>query len=72
MLRKVTLYEWVCIALLVVASIAWAVRLEARVDSLANQVEAFQEYTERTYQQIRQDLAYIRSRVDDAIDRSQP
>lgn len=54
--------EWVPIGVLVLSGVVWAVRLEARVDALKQQHQA-------AIEQVREDLKYIRARLDQALDK---
>jgi uncharacterized coiled-coil protein SlyX len=68
--------NWITIAALAVAGIVWAVRLEGQVraqdvqrHALVRELAAIQAHHQLTIDQVRDDLRYIRSRVDEAIDK---
>lgn len=75
MVRRATgfsLSQILTIGGLVVSLTAWAVRVEGRVDALqklhSTDVAALKEQQDRVIRQTRDDLAYIRQRVDVLVD----
>lgn len=69
MFRRVSFYEWVAIAALAIAGIVWAVRLEGRVNTQDREIAAVQRQHREAVGQFREDLTYIRRRLDEALDR---
>ena len=59
--------ETLTIAALVVGVIVWAVRLEGLVHAQQREIDDVKQQQVVTVQQFREDLAYIRSRIDAAI-----
>lgn len=69
-----TLPQILSVGALVVTLTAWAVRVEGRVDALQQQqvadVARLTEQQETAIRQTRDDLAYIRSRLDQVLDQT--
>lgn len=61
--------EVITIAVLVVGLIVWAVRLEARVDAADRAVSDVRAEHDKDLRQFREDLGYIRTRIDEALAR---
>jgi len=58
---RFTIADWLVVAGSVLGLTAWGVRLEARVDAEAAQHR-------EAIEQVRQDLTYIRTRLDQVLD----
>lgn len=54
--------EWITLAVLALSAVVWAVRLEGRVDAQERENKA-------VLAQLREDVVYIRSRLDQALAR---
>lgn len=67
MLRRVSLYEWIAIAVLALTGVVWAVRLEGRVNTQDRELSTLQQQHREAIQQFRDDLSYIRRRLDEAL-----
>lgn len=72
LLTGMTLPQILSIVAMVVTLTAWAVRVEGRVDALNRQqvsdVAMLKEQQEKAIRQTRDDVAYIRSRLDQVLD----
>jgi hypothetical protein len=72
LLNGMTLPQVLSIGAMVVSLTAWAVRAEGRIDSLQRQhvadVATLKEQQDRAIRQTRDDIAYIRERLDQVLD----
>lgn len=72
MLRRVK-GEWaaVIVALLgmLLGGVAWGARLEERVNAQDREITVIERQHREAVQQFREDLSYIRRRLDEALDR---
>lgn len=61
---KYSVAEIIAIAALVLSGLVWAVRLEGRVDAQTEQIATLKEQQRAAILQVREDLTYIRQRLD--------
>jgi hypothetical protein len=64
--KRIGFGEWLTIGTFVVGIVVWAVRLEGRLNSQEQQLDDVRLQQSQNIQQFREDLAYIRSRIDQA------
>lgn len=64
MLRRVSLFEWIGIAVLVLGAVIWSIRLEGRVQATERDLSTLRLQHEQAVQQTREDVSYIRERID--------
>jgi undecaprenyl pyrophosphate phosphatase UppP len=60
--------EWVAILVVIVGLVMWLARLEARVDAQGRDMRSVKEEQAEAIGQFRQDIQYIRMRLDEALD----
>lgn len=68
MLRRVSVSEWVVIGALVLTGLTWLVRLEGRVDGTATAIATVKADQKDALAALRDDVRYIRERLDRALD----
>lgn len=61
--------EWIAIGALAVSGVVWLVRLEGRVNGHDRELLTIKEHFEVRDRLLRDDVAYIRSRIDQAVAR---
>jgi hypothetical protein len=61
--------EWITVGVLGVSTVVWLVRLEGRVNSHDQAIATVNEKLDRNDRLLREDVAYIRSRIDQAVSR---
>lgn len=66
---RVTVGEWVTIAAFVIGGIFWAAHLEGRVNAQERDSARLESHQKEAIDQVREDLAYIRTRLDETLDR---
>jgi hypothetical protein len=64
--------DYLLIGTLAVGGVVWAVRLEGRVNAQDVRVDGVEQQQKAAIDQVRTDLAYIRSRIDQALDSRGP
>lgn len=68
MTPRIGLSNWLTIVALAIAAVVWAVRLEGRQDAQDRELATLKQVHKDTLEQVRQDLQYIRTRLDAALD----